>query len=105
MEQNKLIEAMDKFYDENIVKYENEGPPIKGLKTYRQEVQDFINNTTGYFAEVKNVIASDDITVTEWHYKYYNKDIGLLDYNQVTFQKWKNDKIIHERHYYKTDNW
>ncbi len=103
VEQNKLIEAMDKFYDENIIKYENEGPPIKGLKTYKQEVQDFIKSTTSYFAEVKNVIASDDITVTEWHYKFYNKNNGSLDYSQVTLQRWKNGKIIHERHHYKTE--
>ena len=99
--QYKYPEALDKFYDENIITHENEDTPVAGLTAYKERAkQIFYDNVTNYSAELKNVIISDEITATEWHYKLDHKIWGHWDKTQLSVQRWKDGKIIHERHHY-----
>lgn len=102
--QFKLVEAIDRFYDKDIVAHENEEPPMIGFEKYREETVKFLENLIGNgSAELKNMIISDDITAMEWHYIFHHQKFGKMDYLQLSVQRWKNGKIIHERHYYKTE--
>lgn len=96
----KYSDALDQFYDENLVKHENEDAPTIGLTAHRAEVEQFFNTTSHHHATVKNVIISDDVSVIEWYYEFDHKKFGHLKLNQVSVQRWKNGKIIHERHHY-----
>ena len=105
---NALVEiqrwqdALNRFYDENIVAVDNEGEPLKGLQTLKNGLKDFTANTSEVALILKNVIISDDLSVTEWHYVFTHTQWGKFDYDQVSLQRWKDGKIIHERHHYKT---
>jgi len=96
----KYEEALDRFYDENIITCENEEAPTIGLATYKERWKLFIENISDYSAELKTTIICNDITVTEWHYKFHNRVFGNWDATQISVQRWKNGKIVHERHYY-----
>ena len=98
----KYEEALDKFYDENVLTCENENPPIVGLDAYKQRAKVFLPAISNYSAELKNVIVSDDISVTEWNYKFDSTLAGHWNATQISVQRWKNRKIVHERHHYKT---
>ncbi len=100
--QLRFEEALDKFYDVNIISHENEAPPTIGLEDYRKAAKIYLENISNYSAELMNVIVSDDMSVSEWHYKFDHKTWGKWDCRQLSLQKWKNGKIIHERHHYKT---
>jgi ketosteroid isomerase-like protein len=106
---NKLVEkqqweeALNRFYDENIVSVDNEGAPLKGLQTLKKGLTGFKENTSDISLMLKNVIVSDELSVTEWHYVFTHTQWGKFDYDQVSLQRWKDGKIIHERHHYKTD--
>jgi hypothetical protein len=96
----RYLEALDEFYDENIVTCENENEPIVGLAKYRERGKGFLKIISNYSAELKNVVVSEDMSVTEWHYKFDNKITGPWECTQLSLQRWKNGKIIHERHHY-----
>lgn len=95
--------AFDLFYDEALVKHENEDEPIVGLSNQRLAMKQFLESISNKSAVQKNVLVSDDITVTEWHYIFDHNQWGHRDFIEVTVQRWRNGKIIHERHHYKTD--
>jgi hypothetical protein len=101
----KLVEAVDRFYDENIVSHENEDEPVKGLKDYREAVVKFQEAVGKGAGQLKNVLVSHDVSVAEWHYVFDHPEYGHMDYLQVSVQRWKNGKIVHERHHYKTEKW
>jgi hypothetical protein len=95
-------EALDKFYDENVITCENEEPPIVGLAVYKERAKIFLPGISNYSAELKNVIVSDGLSAVEWHYKFDSNLSGHWDKCQISVQRWKEGKIIQERHYYTT---
>ncbi|MEM8525978.1 MAG: ester cyclase [Bacteroidota bacterium] len=108
---NQLIQnfeyekAQQQFYHEELIKHENENAPTIGLVAHRNAMQHFLDSITNESATPLQVIISDDISVTEWHYQFDHKDWGHRDFRQVSVQRWKDGKIVHERHHYKTQNW
>jgi hypothetical protein len=96
----RFLEALDEFYDESIVCCENEEIPIVGLENYRIAAKKFLDNISNNSANLRNVIISDNMCVCEWHYKFDHKEWGHWDKIQLSLQRWKNGKIIHERHHY-----
>jgi SnoaL-like protein len=99
----KYEEALDRFYSTEIVSVENENPPMNGLAAYRNAAKKYLSDISNYSAQLKNQIIGDDIVVTEWHYKFQHKEWGAWDRTQISVQRWKDGKIVHERHHYKTD--
>ena len=108
---NKLVadfkyhEAHDTFYHKELIKHKNEDAPTIGLDNHRKEMKVFLSKISNQSAKILNVIVSDDISVTEWHYKFNHADWGERDFKEVSIQRWKEGKIIHERHLYKTEKW
>ena len=98
--QFRFHEALDRFYADDILSVENENPPMVGLKAYREGATKYLSNISNQSAELKNVIVSDNMSVTEWRYKFDHKEWGKWDKVQVSVQRWKDGKIVHERHHY-----
>jgi hypothetical protein len=96
----RFMEALDKFYDEHIITHENENPPTVGLGNYRAAGEKYLLSISNQSAEIKNVIVSDDMSVTEWHFRFEHKQWGHWDKVQLSVQRWKEGKIVHERHHY-----
>lgn len=102
IEQFKFEEALDRFYHPDVVSVENESPPTVGLPAYRVAARKYIDSVTNYSAQLKNMIVSDDLSACEWRYKFDHTQWGKWDTVQLSVQRWKDGKIIHERHHYKT---
>ena len=98
-------EAHEKFYHQDLVKHENEDAPTVGLENHRKEMKEFLSNISNESAEVLNVVVSHDMSITEWHYQFDHAQWGKRDFKEVSIQRWKDGKIIHERHMYKTEKW
>ena len=100
--QLKFQEA-HQYYSEDIINVENEGEPVIGLAAKAEKEEELLEYFTNISAEPLHSIVSDDMSVTEWRYRFTNKQSGeRIDYTQLSLQRWKNGKIIHERHHYKT---
>lgn len=97
--------ALRTFYHPGVVKHENENAPTIGLKNFEREMQSFLASISHRSAELLRVIVSDGISVVEWHYRFTHDQWGSKDFRQVSIQRWKDGKIIHERHLYGTEEW
>lgn len=95
-------EAFDAFYDESVLNYENEQPPLVGLQAEREAMANYLASITNESAKRGVVIIADDTSVTEWLYEFTHKDWGHRKYTQITVQRWKDGKVILQRHHYAT---
>lgn len=101
----KYKEAHQKYYHLDLVKHENEDAPTIGLANHKKEMEVFLSKISNHSARLLNLVVSDDTTISEWHYQFDHEDWGKRDFKAVSIQRWKEDKVIHERHLYKTEKW
>lgn len=96
-----ILDAFDRFCAEEVVMQENENKPTVGKAACRLNEEAFVGNITAFrSAQVKNVIVSDDITVTEWHFDFDHALWGKRDYDQVAVQRWRDGQVINKTFYY-----
>jgi ketosteroid isomerase-like protein len=97
----KAMEAFEKYYGENVVMQENENPATTGKSANRDRENDFFSKLTEFRgAEVKAVAYGDDVIISEWFFDYTHSEWGIFTHDQVSVQRWKDGKVIHERFYY-----
>ena len=101
--QGKIIEAMNEFYDQDIVMQENTNPPTKGLAANIEREKQFMSGVK----ELKGftIIASgvgDNVTFYESTADIVTTSGVPVHTEQVAVAKWQNGKIVHERFYYDT---
>ncbi len=97
----QIMEAIEKYYHEDVVMQENEQTPTAGKAANREREKEWLSNVIEFRgAEVKAVIVGDNVTMVEWFFDYTHKEWGKKTYHQVAVQRWKDGKIIHERFYY-----
>jgi len=85
----KLVEAVDKFYDNNIVSHENEDEPVKGLKNYREAVVKFQEAVGKGAGTLKNVLVSGGRMALYFQSSRIWSN-GLPAGIGTTLEKWKN---------------
>jgi hypothetical protein len=97
----KLIEAFEKYYDDNVSMQENAGIPTVGKKAnYERELR-FLDNITEFRnAAVLDLAVGNDISYVTWQLDYTHKEWGVRNYTQVSVQHWKDGKIVREQFFY-----
>jgi hypothetical protein len=101
--QGKIIEAMNEFYDKNIVMQENANPPTKGLDTNierEKQAMSGVKELKGFTITASGV--GDNVTFYESTSDFVRTGGEPGHVEQVSVAKWKNGKILHERFYYDT---
>ena len=96
----QFVDAVDKFYDENIISTDNNDEPVKGKENFKNRVSHFVDNTEMEKLEMLSSVIGDDLSAAHWHYVFTNKMYGKMDYKQMSVQRWKNGKIVQENHFY-----
>jgi ketosteroid isomerase-like protein len=99
----KAMEAFEKFYGDDVVMQENENPATVGKAANRDRENDFFRKSTEFRGgEVKAVAYGDDVIISEWFFDYTHAEWGTVTHDQVSVQRWKDGKVVHERFYYGT---
>lgn len=99
--QGKAMEAFEKYYGEDVVMQENETPATVGKAANRARELDFFSKVTEFrAAELKAVAYGEDVIISEWFVDYTHSEWGNVTHDQVSVQRWKDGKVIHERFYY-----
>jgi hypothetical protein len=99
--EGKILDAFEKFYDDDVVMQDNNYPVREGKAVNREYEEKFVNGLTEFRgAKVLNSIVSEDIVATEWWMDYTHKDFGSRNYKQLAVQRWKDGKIVEEKFYY-----
>lgn len=94
-------EAHERFYHADLVKHENEGAPTIGLAKHKEEMKRFLASIKEPSATLLQCIVSDNMSVMDWHYQFHHAQWGYRDFRQLSIQRWRDGKIVHERHHYK----
>ena len=97
--QHKLLESLD-FYDTEIISTDNLNQPVKGISALKEKTEDFIENAAIDAMEVVSLLSEDNLSVTNWWYAYTHKKLGKTAGHRFSVQRWKNNKIIQENHFY-----
>jgi hypothetical protein len=97
----KLLEAFDKYYDENVSMQENENAPVVGKKENYQREIEFLDNISEFRkAAVVDQAIGDNVSYVTWQYDYTHKEWGVRNYTQVSVQHWKDGRIVREQFFY-----
>ena len=99
--QGKAMEAFEKFYGDDVVMQENETPATVGKAANRDRELDFFSKLTEFRgADVKAVAYGEDVIISEWFLDYTHSEWGKVTHDQVSVQRWKDGKVVHECFYY-----
>lgn len=103
VKEGKLNEAQEKYFDENIITQEANGPLVQGKANAIQALKDFQkdNSVTGFRGYQVGTIATnqDNSLYTVTLQLEVNGDTPV-DIEQVVHSKWENGKIVFERYYH-----
>ena len=102
MENGKMIDALDKFYHNDVHVIRADGKVRDGIEINKKYEKDFLSNLQEiYGAEVKAITSDEQrgITMVEYWINLKFKDGMRRKYEEVAVQYWEGDRIKEERFY------
>ena len=101
LSEGKLLEAFEKYYDENVSMQENEMEPRVGKEANRKGEEAFVGGFNKINKiEILGVAIGDNYSVMEYHFDVDHKEYGRINKKQVAVQRWQDGKIVNEKFYY-----
>lgn len=99
--QGKSVEALRKFYAEDVVAQENDEPERVGRDPWIRARQEMEKNTKKFNARVLAHAANGDTSLSGWEYNIELEGMGELKIAQVAVRRWRDGKVVRERFYHK----
>ena len=104
--QNKNIEAIEKYYSDDIVSVESVGSPtmpaeMKGIQAVKGKNQWWLDNHEVHSAQANGPYIGDNQFAVEFVYEVTQKASGKkFHMNEMALYTLKGDKIVHEHFFY-----
>jgi ketosteroid isomerase-like protein len=96
-----ILEALEKFYADDVVMQENTDAPKVGKGVCRQAERAFLDAVeTFHGAKLLGSAVNGDTSYSEWEFDATYKGAGRVKLTQVAARRWKDGQIVHERFYY-----
>ena len=102
VEHGKMLEAMTKYYGENVAMQENVSPPTVGFAENYAREQAFYGSLKALKFTLVSVVVEDNRAVINWVFDYTTADGKQYRMDEIAIQTWRNGKIVHERYIYDT---
>ena len=102
VEDGKMLDAITKYYDENIAMQENTLPPVVGFATNYDREASFYGSLLALKFTRVSVVVEGDRAVINWVFDYTTADGKQYRMDEIAVQTWRNGKIVHERFIYDT---
>ena len=101
--EGKILEAFEKYYDDNVVMQENNTELRIGKDANREYEKAFVNGIVEFHeAKTLGIATGENYSTVESFMDVTHKDWGRVARAQVAVQRWENGKIINEKFYYDT---
>ena len=102
VENGRMLEAMTRYYGENVAMQENTSPPTVGFtENYARESAFYGSLKALKFTRVA-VLVEGNRAVINWVFDYTTADGKQYRMDEIAVQTWENGKIVHERYVYDT---
>jgi hypothetical protein len=101
----RIIDAMNEFYAPDAAMQENAKPPTVGLGANIEREKQFLSSVKTWKGYTVRSLAADEragTALVESVIEFINQQDQSVHMEQVSAQRWKNGKIVHERFYYDT---
>jgi len=102
VENGKMLEAMTKYYGDNVAMQENISPPTVGFAENYAREQAFYGSLRALKFTLVSVVVEDDRAAVNWVFDYTTADGKQYRMDEIAIQTWRNGKIVHERYIYDT---
>jgi ketosteroid isomerase-like protein len=101
LQDQKVLEAFDRFYADDVVMQENSGEPSRGKVANRQRTLDWAETVSQFHvARLIGSAVSGDRAYSEWEYDMTYKNGVRYQINEVTVRVWRDGKVVSERFYW-----
>ena len=104
IQEGKIQEAFETYYDEKVITQVNGNSPIKGKELNRNREMIFLQEIEKLNSAVINSVTfggnEDNVAMTEWAINIENKAGEKKTIYRVNVQHWKDNKIINEKLYF-----
>ena len=102
VENGQMLEAMTRYYAENVAMQENVSPPTVGfVENYARETA-FYGSLKALKFNLVSVVVESDRAAINWVFDYTTADGTRYRMDEIAIQTWRNGKIVHERYIYDT---
>ncbi|MBK7403156.1 MAG: nuclear transport factor 2 family protein [Phycisphaerales bacterium] len=103
----KILEAMDRFYADDLTMQENRQPPTKGKSANIEREKQFLAQvkewkSTEILAVATEGSLDDGVSFVEYAFEFINTAGQPVRYEQASVQRWNRGRIVSERFYYDT---
>jgi len=96
-----ILEALERFYADEVVMQENTDAPKVGKDACRQAERAFLDAVEHFHsAKLLGSAVNGDTSYSEWEFDATYKGAGRVKLTQVAARRWKDGQIVHERFYY-----
>ena len=97
----EILEAVDRYYADDAQMQENLNDPTVGKPAIIEHEKNFLSTVKEWKSTNFQAIAAEgDVAFLEYSFDFVNKEGQDMHYEQVSVQRWRDGKIIHERFYY-----
>ena len=100
VEQGRILEAMDEFYADDVVMQESNGTATAGKAANLERERAFFGSITDARTRALDVAVDGDRAAINWLFEYTGADGRRYRMDEVALQRWRGDRIVHERFYY-----
>ena len=102
VENGQMLEAITRYYAENVAMQENISPPVAGFaENYAREAA-FYGSLKALKFTLISVVVEGDRAAINWVFDYTTGDGTQYRMDEIAIQTWRNGKIVHERYVYDT---
>jgi ketosteroid isomerase-like protein len=102
VEKGQMLEAMNRYYAENVAMQENVSPPSVGFAENYAREEAFYGSLQALNFNLVSVVVEGDRAVINWVFDYTTADGTSYRMDEIAIQTWRDGKIVHERYIYDT---
>ena len=100
VEANRILDAIDEFYDDDVSMQDNLEPPVVGKVANRERERAFFGGITVHRHDALSVAIDGEQVVIPWLLEFTGGDGKRYRLDQLSHQEWANGRIVRERFYY-----
>ena len=101
VEQGDHVEAIERFYHPEASMQENFSAPRVGRETLMAHEAQALRRVRSVQSRcIGPVFANGDRVVIRWHFRFEGLDGSILELEELAYQQWRGDCILHEQFFY-----
>ena len=100
IERGEFLEALSKFYAEDMVAQENNAPPRVGKAAQRTNEEGALKRMRFVTNKAVSYLVDGDRVAINYLFEMVTADGGRIRMDEIAYQVWRGDQIVSERYFY-----